>query len=194
MGTFQSSTPQHPHGLPSRDCVPSPGVAIPDESDWTPVTVHGGPRAACRRLLSNSTRTASGPAYSDARKQRRLKPPLRAGSPGGARCRDLVRVTWRGRGLGGCSGRATEYPGSAGTRGDIWRGRGGEGLAPVRPGAGSVRPGPARAVSCAAERSAGPPSPRAGCEPESAWGGGRGRDAAPERRTPGAWSPEWMVV
>lgn len=132
------------------------------------VTVRGSPRA---------------PACSSARKQRRLGPPLRAGSPGGARCRDPVRVTWRGRGLSGRGDGATEHPGSSGPRGGNWRGRGGEGLAPVRPGPPSVRPNALRVCV-----------PRAGCRPETAWGGGRGRDAAAERRTPGAWIPEWTVV
>lgn len=130
------------------------------------VTVRGSPRA---------------PACSSARKQRRLGPPLRAGSPGGARCRDPVRVTWRGRGLSGRPGDgATEHPGSCGPRGGSWRGRGGEGLAPVRPAAVLV---------CSRTLLRGFRGRVLAAGPETAWGGVRGRDAAAERRTPGAWIP-----
>lgn len=144
------------------------------------------------RLLLTARRSPRAPACSGARKPRRRRPPLRAGSSGGARCCDPVRVTWRGRGLSGCrGGSATEHPGGAATRGAHWWEPGGERLPLVPSGAGS---GSVRAVRAATERSARPPSPRAGCGPETAWGGGRGRDAAAERRTPGAWSREPTAV
>lgn len=132
------------------------------------VTVRGSPRA---------------PACSSARKQRRLGPPLRAGSPGGARCRDPVRVTWRGRGLSGPGDGATEHPGSSGPRGGNWRGGGGEGLVRFGPGPSSVRRNALRGLG---RRVLG-----AGRKPRGAEGAGETQRLRGGRRERGSPSGRW---
>lgn len=144
VGALKSSTLQHPHGEPQRLQVTSSQTGVTGSQsqfagDLLPEVTH-------------DPRIVSGPGAlrcPEATPPKEAPAPGRARFPGGARHRELLRVTWRGRGLSGCGGRATEHPGSPRPRGGNWRGRGGEGLAPARRGV----------VLREAGRSARPPSP-----------------------------------